>query len=150
MTRIAIVAPLIIGAMTTACTIVVQGLAVSITLHFVRRQHSLGRAGVAFRTDLWIVGATMMVALASHMSGICLWASLFLLIGEYEAFGTAFYHSSVNYTTLGYGDLLMSPAWKMLGPIEAIDGLLMFGVSTALIFAVMQRLIRIRFPETRS
>ena len=150
MTRIAIAAPLIIGVMTTACTIVVQGLAVSFTLHFVRRRHSLGRAGVAFWSDLWIVGVTMMIALAAHLSGICLWASLFLLIGEFEAFGTAFYHSSVNYTTLGYGDLPMSPAWKMLGPIEATDGLLMFGVSTALIFAVMRRLILVRFAETRS
>ena len=91
-----------------------------------------------------------MIALAAHLSGICLWALLFLLIGEFEAFGTAFYHSSVNYTTLGYGELPMSPAWKMLGPIEATDGLLMFGVSTALIFAVMRQLIQIRFPETRS
>jgi hypothetical protein len=123
---------------------------VSFTLHFVRRQHSLGRAGVAFWADLWIVGATMMIALAAHLSGICLWALLFLLIGEFEAFGTAFYHSSVSYTTLGYGELPMSPAWKTLGPIEATDGLLMFGVSTALIFAVVRRLILIRFPETRS
>lgn len=150
MTRVAIAAPLIIGIITIACTIVIQGLAVSFTLHFVRRQHSLGRAGVAFRADLRIVGSTMMIALASHLSGMCLWALLFLLIGEFEAFGTAFYHSSVNYTTLGYGELPMSPTWKMLGPIEATDGLLMFGVSTALIFAVMRRLIRVRFPETHS
>jgi carbon starvation protein CstA len=41
----------------------------------------------------------------------------------------------------------MSPAWKTLGPIEAINGLLMFGVSTAMIFAVIQRMLQIRFPE---
>jgi hypothetical protein len=150
MTRIAIAAPLIIGVMTTACTIVVQGPAVSFTLHFVRRQHSLRRAGVAFWAGLWIVGATIMIALAAHLSGVCLWALLFLRIGDFDAFGTDFYHSLVNYTTLGYDELPMSPAWKMLGPIEATDGLLMFGVSTALIFAVMRRLIGIRFPETRS
>src|SRR4030095_929103 len=88
MTPVAIAAPLISGVITTACTMVVQGLAVSFTLHFVRRQHSLGRAGVAFRADLRIVGSTMMIALASHLSGMCLWALLFLLIGEFEAFGT--------------------------------------------------------------
>lgn len=149
MIRIAIAAPLVIGVVTTACTIVVQGLAVFLTLHFVRRQHSRGRAGAAFWADLWIVGATMMIALAAHLSAIWLWAALFLLLGEFDAFGTALFHSSVNYTTLGYGDIPMSPAWKMLGPIEGTDGLLMFGVSTALIFAVMRRLIVIRFPETR-
>lgn len=147
MTRIAIVVPLIIGITTTACTIVIQGAAVFATLRFMRQQHSSGRAGVMFWMDLWIVGTTMMIALSAHLSGICLWAVMFSLLGEFEAFGTAFYHSSVNYTSLGYGDI-MSPAWKMLGPIEALNGLLMFGVSTALIFSVLRRLIRIRFPET--
>lgn len=144
----AIMVPLIIGIMTTACTIVIHGLAVVATLRFMRRQHSCGRTGVTFWIDLWIVGTTMMIALAAHLVGVCLWAVMFLLFGEFDAFGTAFYHSSVNYTTLGYGDLLMTPAWRMLGPIEAIDGLLMFGVSTGLTFALIRRLIRIRFPET--
>jgi len=56
----------------------------------------------------------------------------------------------MNYTTLGYGDIVMSPATRMLGPIEAIDGLLMFGVSTAMIFEVILRLIYTRFPDLRS
>ena len=53
-------------------------------------------------------------------------------------------HSAVNYTTLGYGDLIMTPSWKLLGPMEAADGMLMFGVSTAILFAVIQRLIETR------
>jgi hypothetical protein len=44
----------------------------------------------------------------------------------------------------------MSPAWKLLGPLEAADGLLMFGVSTAMIFAVVQRLTWARFPDLRA
>ena len=55
--------------------------------------------------------------------------------------GTA-YHSAVNYTTLGYGDVIMTPAWRMLGPLEAANGMVMFGVSTAIIFVVIQRLVQ--------
>jgi hypothetical protein len=55
----------------------------------------------------------------------------------------------VNYTTLGYGDVIMSPAWKLLGPIEAADGSLMFGVSTGMIFAVILRLMKTRFADLR-
>jgi len=150
MTRIAIVVPLIIGVSATACTIAIHGLAVLANLHFVRLQHTHGRAGVAFWIDLWIIATTMMIALAAHLIDICLWAVMFLLFGEFEAFGTALYHSAVNYTTLGYGDIVMSPAWKILGPIEATNGLLMFGVTTAMIFAVIRRLIWIRFPDTRA
>jgi ion channel len=42
-----------------------------------------------------------------------------LICGEFAEFGTAYYHSAVNYTTLGYGDLLMTPLWRLLGALEA-------------------------------
>jgi hypothetical protein len=50
---------------------------------------------------------------------------------------------------LGYGDLVMTPAWRMLGPLEAADGMLMFGVSTAIIFALIQRLLQDRFMDLK-
>jgi hypothetical protein len=48
---------------------------------------------------------------------------------------------------LGYGDLIMTPSWKLLGPLEAANGALMFGVSTAMIFAVAQRLMQAKFAD---
>jgi hypothetical protein len=75
----------------------------------------------------------------------------FIICEELSEFGAAYYHSAVNYTTLGYGygDLIMTPAWRLLGPQEAADGMLMFGVSTAIIFAVIQHLIQVRFVDLR-
>jgi hypothetical protein len=55
----------------------------------------------------------------------------------------------MNYTTLGYGDIVMSPAWRMLGPMEATDGMLLFGVSTAMIFTVIHRMAWLRYPDLR-
>jgi hypothetical protein len=43
----------------------------------------------------------------------------------------------------------MSPAWRLLGPLEAANGMLMFGVSTAMVFAVIQRLIEARFADLK-
>ncbi len=60
-------------------------------------------------------------------------------------FVTNVYHSAVNYTTLGDDTVVMSARWRLLGPLEAADGMLMFGVSTAMIFAVIQRLIQTRY-----
>jgi Ion channel len=60
-----------------------------------------------------------------------------MICGEFSDFGTAFYHSAVNYTSLGYGDLIKTPSWRLLGPLETANGMLLFGVSTAMIFAVM-------------
>jgi nucleoside-diphosphate-sugar epimerase len=45
--------------------------------------------------------------------------------------------AAVNYTSLGYGDLIKTPSWRLLGPLETANGMLLFGVSTAMIFAVM-------------
>jgi hypothetical protein len=76
-------------------------------------------------------------------------AELFVFCGEFPDFGTAYYHSAVNYTTLGYGDVIMTPSWRLLGPLEAADEALMFGVSTAMAFAAIARLIQARFVDLR-
>ena len=70
-----------------------------------------------------------------------MWAIVFLTIGEISTFEKAFYYSAQNYTALGYGDIVLSERWRLLGPLEAINGLLLFGLSTAVMFAVMSRLI---------
>ena len=80
---------------------------------------------------------------------MALWAVVFLLGGEFPDLGAAFYHSATNYTTLGYGDVIMSPAWRMLGPLEAADRMFMFSVSTAMVFAAIQGLAQTRFPDLR-
>jgi Ion channel len=149
MRDVAISIPLIVGIGATSLTIVVHALAVGATVHFVRHQRMLGRAGRGFLLGVGIVAVAVMFALAAHLIEIALWALAFLAVGEFSSISAAFYHSAVNYTTLGYGNVVMSPAWRLLGPIEAADGMLMFGVSTALIFTVIQRLVQTRFPDLR-
>jgi Ion channel len=62
---------------------------------------------------------------------------------------TAYYYSAVNFTTSGAGDVLLSPHWRMLGPLEAAAGMLMFGVSTAQVFTVTARLAQTRFADLK-
>ena len=149
MNQVAVMVPLIVGCTAIACTIIIHGAALGANLYFVRRERALGRTGVKVWIDLMIVAVALMLALLAHLVEIGLWAILLVLCGEFQAFELAFYHSAMNYTSLGYGDIVMSPAWKLLGPIEAVDGLLMFGVSTAMVFAVIQRLVQTRFPDFR-
>jgi hypothetical protein len=146
---IAIGRPLIVGAGAVLCTILIHALALSATVNFVRRETRLGRAGIRYVLDLTIVVLVMSFAVVAHLIEVAVWARLFVICGEFHEFGAAFYHSAVNYSTLGYGDVIMSPAWKLLGPIEAADGSLMFGVSTAMIFAVILRLMKTRFADLR-
>jgi hypothetical protein len=88
-------------------------------------------------------------SLAAHLIEIAVWATVFMICGEFHEFGVAYYHSAVNYTTLGYGDIIMSPKWRLLGPLEAANGTMLFGVSTAMIFTLILRLAQARFVDLR-
>jgi Ion channel len=124
-------------------------MALGATVNFFRRETRLGRAGMRYVIDLTIVVLVMSFAFVAHVIEVAVWARLFVICGEFHDFGLAYYHSAVNYTTLGYGDVIMSPAWKLLGPLEAADGSLMFGVSTGMVFAVIVRLMKTRFADLR-
>src|SRR5262245_60882245 len=147
---IAVLLPLAVGVVVFLCTIVVHALALSATVTFLLRERRLGRAGASFWTDVAIVVATTSFAFAAHLVEIGLWAMTLVMCGEFPEFAIAFDHSAVNYTTLGYGNLVMSPSWRLLGPLEAANGMLMFGVTTAMIVSVVQRLLQIRFVDLRS
>jgi Ion channel len=147
--QVATVTPLAVGAGAVLCTIFIHALALGATVNFFRRETRLGRAGMRYLIDLTIVVLVMSFAFVAHVVEITVWALLFMICGEFQDFGAAYYHSAVNYSTLGYGDVIMSPSWKLLGPLEAADGSLMFGVSTAMIFAVILRLIETRFADLK-
>jgi Ion channel len=147
--QVAILSPLAVGAIAVLCTILIHAMAVGATVNFIRYEKRLGLEGASFWSDLGIVVLAISFAFLAHLGEIALWAMLFMFCGEFQEFGMAYYHSAVNYTTLGYGDVIMSPAWKLLGPLEAADGALLFGVSTAMIFAVIMRLVQAKFEDLR-
>jgi len=147
--RIPVLLPLAVGAVVILCTIFIHALSVAASLNLLRRERRLGRTGRSFWSDFPVVVLAMLATLVAHLVEIALWAEVFVLCGEFPYFGTAYYHSAVNYTTLGYGDIVMTPHWRFLGPLEAANGILLFGVSTAMAFALIQWLIEARFAELR-
>jgi hypothetical protein len=147
--RIPILTPLAVGAVVILCTIFIHAVSVSVSLNLLRRERRLGRTGRSFWSDFPVVVLAMLATLAAHLIEIGLWAEVFVLCGEFPYFGTAYYHSAVNYTTLGYGDVVMTPHWRFLGPLEAANGMLLFGVSTAMVFALIQWLIERRFADLK-
>jgi hypothetical protein len=134
----------LIGMGVTLSALVVQGLVTG--LGFQTVGVLLTRRAVG--TNVWRNGlATVMLIMIlwmGHLAQMTVWAAVFLTVGEFETFAPAFYHSAVNYTTLGYGDIVMSPRWRLLGPQEAACGSLAFGWSTAVIVTIVIRLVRFR------
>ena len=145
--RVAILLPLGVAVTLTFCTVIIHAMALMPIIYFVRYELRHDRAGILFWRDVGIVAGVTLVALAAHLIAVAAWAVVFTLCGEFSQLAAALYHSGMNYTTLGDSDKVMSPSWRLLASLEAANGMLMFGVSTAMLFAVIQRLFQTRFNE---
>ena len=146
--QISVTGPVLVGVATTFFTIIVHAVVLNTIIRAVRRYVLRGRAGVFLRDTTLVMNATLL-ALAGHFVEIALWALSFVLCGEFSNFAAALYYSAATYTTLGDGTIVISARWRLLGPLEAADGMLMFGVTTALIFAVIQRLVQAKLGVQR-
>ena len=92
----------------------------------------------------------VMIAMTlGNFTQIVIWGVLFICVGEFSELYEAVYHSAVNFTSLGYGDVVMSARWKLLGPLEAANGVLMFGMTSAALMVILQHLIKVQL-ETRA
>ena len=140
--------PLLVGLATTFFTIIIHALFPGVIVREVHRHVLRGRAGIWLWDVALVMRATLMF-LAGHFVEMALWAFVFVLCGEIPNFDTALYYSAATYTTVGDGTIAISTRWRLLGPIEAADGMLLFGLSTAMIFAVIQRLLEAKFGRQR-
>ena len=144
--HIAILIPLIVGLAATVATIAIHGVVLHTIVISLRRDLKRGRLGARVWVNMSFVMATIMLALAGHLAEIVLWAFVLDAAGAVADIGAAIYSSAGSYTTSG-SDIALPPQWRLLGPFEAVDGMLMFGVSTAFIFAVVNRLIHARYDD---
>ena len=147
--RIVFLVPLSVGVVVSICAIMIHLLPLRVTINLIRRGKRLGRIGTNPWIDMGIFLRVILCASLAHIVEVALWGVLFIICGEFPDFGTAFYHSAVNYTSLGYGDVVMTPAWRLLGPCETANGMLLFGITTAMVFTVIQRLVEARFGDLK-
>ena len=82
---------------------------------------------------------TVLVLMLTHALEVAVWALAYSMLDAVGAGADLMYFAFVNYTTLGYGDVLPVDRWRLLGPITAMNGVLLFGWSTAVIFEVLRR-----------
>lgn len=132
---------LLLGIGILLASLLSYGMATALIVHLMATLIRAGYTGLGFWKNVAIMMIVTLVTATAHLIPIALWAVAFLMVGEISTFEIAFYFSAENYTALGYGDIVLSTRWRLLGPIEAINGLLLFGLSTALMFAVLSRLI---------
>lgn len=132
---------LAIGLATmVACLFLQAALIISAERYYRRRLPLLGAP--TFSSSLGLVSGVMLLLVLGNLAQIAVWGLLFRALGEFARFGDAFYHSMVNFASLGYGDIVMSPERRLLGALEAVNGVLMIGVSTAALTPVFNDAMR--------
>jgi hypothetical protein len=104
-----------------------------------KRKEQMGMVGYML---LLIAAFTVIISL--HLIEMVIWAALYFTNSLFPNFETSLYFSVTSYTTIGFGDVLLPPAWRMLGGIEAVTGVLLCGLSTAFVFAIVNGMIQIR------
>jgi len=75
-----------------------------------------------------------------HLIQVGLWAGVFWRTRALPDLETAVYFSLVTYTTIGYGDVVLGPGWRVLAGVEGLAGIILIGWSTAFVFAVVNRM----------
>jgi voltage-gated potassium channel Kch len=98
-----------------------------------------------FHLHVHVIGKTMsMVAtvlgiFVLHTVEIWFWAAIYFADKQFGNFPDALYFSTVTFSTLGYGDIILTPEWRLLGALEAINGFILLGWSTAYLVAASTR-----------
>ena len=90
-----------------------------------------------------VMMATVSILMTAHVVEIGIWAVSYAALHVIEDRTQAFYFAFINYTTLGYGDVLPVPRWRLLGPVSAMCGIMLFGWSTAVIYDVLRSVAQV-------
>lgn len=127
----------LLGILMMIINLGIQLVAITVILRYFQRRLENEKQAIGFMDNVVVLGSVMAVLLVGHGFMFATWALLFQWLGEFEDFATAFYHSTVNFTSLGYGDIVMSAEHRLLGALEAANGVLMFGLTAGAFLSVM-------------
>ena len=134
-----------IGAALIVATVIVHAVCLELIL----------KALVVVRTDLKVrwravtFSLVILAVFAAHVIEIWIWAIFYYVkapISEIPTLEAALYFSTSSFTTVGFGDLVLSEEWRLLSSFEATNGMILFGWSTAFIFAVVRHIYSQIYP----
>jgi hypothetical protein len=127
-----------IGAGISICNIVIHALVMTAVVRVAHRAPARSTTHPAALL-IFVMVATVSVLMAAHACEVLVWSLAYGIVDAAPADTDLVYFAFVNYTTLGYGDVTPVQHWRLLGPLTAMNGVLLFGWSTAVIFEVLRR-----------
>jgi voltage-gated potassium channel Kch len=131
--------PLLLGCVLTIVTTMVHAGAMVLALRVLRLVH-IGRRNLrSLHAKAALVAALVLMMFLASLVEAGIWAIAYVKAGAFASVEPALYFSTVTFTTLGYGDLVIGDDWRLVASFEAANGTIMFGWTAALIVAFVQR-----------
>jgi hypothetical protein len=143
----------LIGGGLVAITVAIHALGTTGLVRFLTSASIDAEGTWSFRRVLSVLTITAVVLVFLHAIEIMVWAGVYKTLvpaGELADFEAAVYFSFVTFTTLGYGDITLSEGYRLLSGIQALNGILLVGWSTALMFVVVQKIWQIDDADERA
>jgi len=128
----------LVGAAVSVCNIAIHALVMVTVIRVTRIASEIATQHQSLRLVAVMIAAVSALMVA-HFGEVLVWALTYALVGVAPADTDLVYFTFVNYTTLGYGDVTPVERWRLLGPMTAMNGVLLFGWSTAVIFEVLRK-----------
>ena len=125
-----------------AATVAIHAAGSTAWLRFVVARYLTEDGSWGSRSSMVAITSTVLVLITLHALQISVWAVAYQALvpgAELATFEEALYFSFVTFTTLGYGDITLSEGWRLLSGIQALNGILLVGWTTALLFGLVQR-----------
>jgi hypothetical protein len=140
---------LLLGALVSICNIAMHALVMAALVRVAQ--------AVATRDTsrhwlhlIMVMIATVSVLMVAHGCEVLVWALAYAIVDAAPVGTDLVYFAFVNYTTLGYGDITPVERWRLLGPLTAMNGVLLFGWSTAVIFEVLRRTLTLMVQRPKN
>jgi hypothetical protein len=130
---------ILVGGATSLVNLIIHAILLAGITGTVRRISLSDQAVPAVLQYTLVIVATGTLLVAGHFLEVLVWAGTYDLVGAAPPGTDLVYFAFGNYTTLGYGDILPTAQWRLLGPITALNGIVLIGWSTALIFEILHR-----------
>ena len=138
---------LLVSLAVSVCNIAIHAVVMAAVLRAARAANERVTSRPSIRL-IAVMAATVSVLMVAHIAEVVAWAFAYAIVAVAPPDTDLIYFAFVNYTTLGYGDVTPSTRWLLLGPMTAMNGVLLFGWSSAVIFAILQKAFTADQAET--
>ena len=138
----------LVGTAVSLCNISIHAIVMVSVIRVARIASERATSSQSFRL-ITVMIATVSVLMVAHLAEVLVWSFVYMILDVATPGTDLIYFAFVNYTTLGYGDVTPVEHWQLLGPMTAMNGVMLFGWSTAVIFEVLRKTITTPLNERR-